>query len=126
MYGKCDHIRRKIVEDLRCKRCGKDEESVEHAVLWCCNSVKLKRYWVGNVVVALYKALPGRFDVDLGEFLAHREGFVVKWVESDATNIIIAAVQSKESSNGPVGVILDDVKALCREVGVLNVIMFLD
>ncbi|KAK0578929.1 hypothetical protein LWI29_018514 [Acer saccharum] len=59
---------RKIVEDLRCKRCGKDVESVEHAVLWFC---KAKEVWSNSVFWSLLADHKGLKCCD-----------VIRWIES--------------------------------------------
>ncbi|KAL5784418.1 hypothetical protein ACOSQ2_006810 [Xanthoceras sorbifolium] len=54
-----------------------------------------------------------------GLLLARNLGLVVKWVELDASNVVVAVV-SVDCHKGAAGVIVNEVKALCREVGVFK------
>ncbi|KAL5744797.1 hypothetical protein ACOSQ2_027913 [Xanthoceras sorbifolium] len=79
----------------------------------------------GHVVVASSHLLSGFFSPEIGEFLALREGLLlashhslqVSLIETDASNVA-AGVLSKSVCLGPAGAIVNDIKALCKIVGV--------
>ncbi|KAK3226642.1 hypothetical protein Dsin_006504 [Dipteronia sinensis] len=81
----------------------------------------------GEVVSALSKHLDGSFSADLREYLALREGlllakrpgFSVRLVEADAVNVV-SVVNSNRFLSSIVGPVISDVKALFRDVGVIN------
>ncbi|KAL5784931.1 hypothetical protein ACOSQ2_007323 [Xanthoceras sorbifolium] len=80
----------------------------------------------GKVVAALAKPLLGFFPAELGELLALREGLllakefslVIEWVELDAVNVVARIFSYFPSSF--VDPIVNDVKALFRDMGVFN------
>ncbi|KAK1584413.1 hypothetical protein Q3G72_032821 [Acer saccharum] len=69
--------------------------------------------------------LGGFFEPEQGEFLSVREGLLlakrldlkIDWVELDAVHVA-SAVNYVYVNDGLAGVVLDDIRALCREVGV--------
>ncbi|KAL5834396.1 hypothetical protein ACOSQ3_013979 [Xanthoceras sorbifolium] len=71
--------------------------------------------------------LPGFFSAAVGEALVLREGLlfvqslglVVKWIESDALNVV-NVVFDKGVNLSLDGLVINDVKALCKSVGVVN------
>ncbi|KAK2661542.1 hypothetical protein Ddye_000116 [Dipteronia dyeriana] len=79
----------------------------------------------GKELAAISKKILGRFTPEIGEFLALREGLLlakhlnikVDFVESDASNVI-AGVANDLCSLGPAGLVIDDIKSLCKVVGV--------
>ncbi|KAL5733476.1 hypothetical protein ACOSQ2_033168 [Xanthoceras sorbifolium] len=79
------------------------------------------------MVAAISKKLPGSFSVELYEALALREGLClakqwglsILWAEVDAVNVA-AAINSSLPCWSIVGFVFDDVKALCKDVGVSN------
>ncbi|KAL5782592.1 hypothetical protein ACOSP7_007621 [Xanthoceras sorbifolium] len=81
----------------------------------------------GLLVAALAKRLVGRFSPEVGEFLALREGLlfaksrglVVRLAEVDACNIA-SCVLKPVSVFGEAALVIQDIKALFREVGVSN------
>ncbi|KAI9191588.1 hypothetical protein LWI28_010488 [Acer negundo] len=81
----------------------------------------------GKVITALSKPFPSFFDAELGELLAVREGLLLAktlklsmhLVEMDARNAS-SAINSLTSLASSAGCIIDDIKALCKDVGVLK------
>ncbi|KAL5832096.1 hypothetical protein ACOSQ4_017450 [Xanthoceras sorbifolium] len=79
----------------------------------------------GHVVVASSHLLSGFFSPKIGEFLALTEGLLlashhslqVSLIETDASNVA-AGVLSKSVCLGPAGAIVNDIKVLCKVVGV--------
>ncbi|KAL5783938.1 hypothetical protein ACOSQ2_006330 [Xanthoceras sorbifolium] len=80
----------------------------------------------GKVVAASAKPLLGFFPAELGELLALREGLllakefnlIIEWVELDAVNVVARVFNSLPCS--VMDPIISDVKALFRDVGVIN------
>ncbi|KAL5798748.1 hypothetical protein ACOSQ2_003568 [Xanthoceras sorbifolium] len=80
----------------------------------------------GKVVAVSAKPLLGFFPAELGELLALREGLllakelslIIEWVELDAVNIVARVFNSFPSAF--MDPIVNDVKALFRDVGVSN------
>ncbi|KAK0607953.1 hypothetical protein LWI29_023201 [Acer saccharum] len=80
-----------------------------------------------KVIVALAKPLIGKFSVEIGEFLTIREGLClakrfqlkVSWVEDDAMNVMSGILNNK-LENCVAGPIINDIKALLTNVGVIN------
>ncbi|KAK0579477.1 hypothetical protein LWI29_026873 [Acer saccharum] len=132
---------------MKCLRCEKAEESVEHALLWCrkakevwskstfwylisnlkgLNSLDVLRFVFsktrGNDLafsVLFYKAYGGERNcfVQKGLLLAKRMDFKIDWVELDVVNVA-SGVNDVYVNDGLARVVLDDVRGLCREVGV--------
>ncbi|KAK0599621.1 hypothetical protein LWI29_007048 [Acer saccharum] len=83
------------------------------------------RDWEGNMVAAMSMPLGGFFEPEPGEFLSVREGLLlskrldlkIDWVELDAVHVA-SAVNYVYVNDGLAGVVLDDIRTLCREVGV--------
>ncbi|KAK4857925.1 hypothetical protein QYF36_008310 [Acer negundo] len=81
----------------------------------------------GKVVAAISKPMVGNFSVELGEFLALREGLilakshnlVVNYVEVDALNTA-SMLNSVKPFLGDAMFIISDIKALFIEVGVIS------
>ncbi|KAL5772348.1 hypothetical protein ACOSP7_011947 [Xanthoceras sorbifolium] len=78
----------------------------------------------GDIVVAVSKLLSGFFSAEMGEFLALREGLILAKslglsifeAEVDASNVA-SAVNLSSNCCGDASFIVDDIKALCLEVG---------
>ncbi|KAK1557259.1 hypothetical protein Q3G72_021216 [Acer saccharum] len=149
---------------MKCLRCEKAEESVEHALLWCrkakevwskstfwylisdlkgLNSLDVLRFVFsktrGNDLafsVLFYKAYGGERNCFVqkvssinhigvgvtirdwkGLLLAKRMDFKIDWVELDVVNVA-SGLNDVYVNDGLAGVVLDDVRGLCREVGV--------
>ncbi|KAK3204648.1 hypothetical protein Dsin_018694 [Dipteronia sinensis] len=79
----------------------------------------------GKIVAVLSKPFPGVFSADTGEFLALREGLLlaknlnlsVQIDEVDAPNVA-SILNSSAPFLGDASFIVDDIKALCLEVGI--------
>ncbi|KAK3193802.1 hypothetical protein Dsin_025112 [Dipteronia sinensis] len=78
----------------------------------------------GHIVVAISKPFPGFFEVKMREFIALRKGLLlakrfnlkVIMVETDARNVA-SLVNSSDPGLGDAIFILNDILALCKEVG---------
>ncbi|KAL5741962.1 hypothetical protein ACOSP7_028694 [Xanthoceras sorbifolium] len=76
------------------------------------------------IVAAVSKLLPGSFSAKLGEFLALRECLILakslslslSVAEVDASNVA-SVINSSVPSYGDASFVIDDIKALCKEVG---------
>ncbi|KAL5770360.1 hypothetical protein ACOSP7_014514 [Xanthoceras sorbifolium] len=128
---------KKVVQDPICKRCGKALESIPHALFWCSKprkqfpSVAESLSWIHPPLGSLKLNTDVTVKVDLpfivGEALALREGLLfvqslglfVEWIESDAINVV-NAILDKEASLSFDGLVINDVKALCKSIGVVH------
>ncbi|KAL5769703.1 hypothetical protein ACOSP7_013857 [Xanthoceras sorbifolium] len=83
--------------------------------------------WIPHPLGTIALCLPGFFSAADGEALVLREGLlfvqslglVVKWIESDALNVV-NVVLDKGVNLSLDGLVINDVKALCKSVGVVN------
>ncbi|KAK3183029.1 hypothetical protein Dsin_030315 [Dipteronia sinensis] len=81
----------------------------------------------GKVIAALSKPISGIFTAEMGELLAVREGLLlvkflklsIQWVEVDASNVDFV-VNSTDFLGGFAGCVIEDIKALSKDVGVLK------
>ncbi|KAL5781901.1 hypothetical protein ACOSP7_006930 [Xanthoceras sorbifolium] len=131
----------KVVQDPICKRCGKALESIPHALFWCSKprkrvsqqspSVAESLSWIppplGNLKLNTDVAVKVDLSFIVGEALALREGLLfvqslslfVEWIESDAINVV-NAILDMEAYLSFDGLMINDVKALCKSVGVVH------
>ncbi|KAL5826058.1 hypothetical protein ACOSQ3_017897 [Xanthoceras sorbifolium] len=80
-----------------------------------------------HILAAVSLCFPGSFSAEVGEALALREGLLlakdlgigVRFVECDSVNVV-NDVSSSALRLGVAGCVLDDIRALCKDVGVVS------